>query len=84
MAETKDSSLATTESAAPLRVLERAVPAERRNLREMLPSSGKHAKGRPQRAGMSFPVYNFHCGPNPLLCALGIAKRISYMELYES
>lgn len=59
-----------------LTVLERVIPLDERNLREMLPSSGKHAKERPQRIGISSHVYNCpHCGWNAQLCVLVITKK---------
>lgn len=78
-----------------LRVLQRVIPRDERNLREMLPSSGRHAKERPQRAGIPSLVYKCprcgrcgRCGRKALLCVLGITKKgystWSHMEAEET
>ena len=57
-----------------LRLLERAGPPEERNLREMLPSSGKHTPQRPQTATIS-SLSVILAGENAQLSILRITRK---------
>lgn len=75
-----------------LRLLERTALPDERNLREVLPSSGRHTQKRPLKSRASWSVIpltvlvcnSTHSGGKALLCSLEIAKKEHHIQKKET